>query len=79
MKLRSGLERGLEQLGEQTRVLGPAPAVITKVNNRYRYRLVLSGPSTPGQRHLVSHLLRAVHQDKENRGVSAFADINPFD
>ena len=79
MKLRSGLEQGLEQLGERTRVLGPAPAVITKVNNRYRYRLVLSGPSTPGQRHLVSHLLRAVHQDKENRGVSAFADINPFD
>ncbi len=79
MKLRSGLERGLEQLGEQTRVLGPAPAVITKVNNRYRYRLVLSGPSTPGQRHLVSHLLRAVHQDKENKGISAFADINPFD
>jgi len=78
-KLRVGLERGLKELGEDTRVLGPAPAVITKVNNRYRYRLTLSGPSTPGQRHLVSHLLRAVHQDKENKGVSAFADINPFD
>lgn len=79
MKLRGGLERGLRELGEDTQVLGPAPAVITKVNNRYRYRLTLAGFSTPGQRHLVSHLLRAVHQDKECKGVSAFADINPFD
>ena len=69
----------MKDLGEETRVLGPAPAAITKVNNRYRYRLTLSGVSTPGQRHLVSHLLRAVHQDKETKGVTAFADINPFD
>ena len=79
MKLRGGLEQGLRELGEETQVLGPAPAVIAKVNNRYRYRLTLAGHSTPGQRHLVSHLLRAVHQDKECKGVSAFADINPFD
>ena len=79
MKLRGGLEQGLRKLGEETQVLGPAPAVIAKVNNRYRYRLTLAGHSTPGQRHLVSHLLRAVHQDKECKGVSAFADINPFD
>ena len=78
-KLRDGLERGLKASGDTTRVLGPAPAVVTKVNNRYRYRLTLAGTSTPTQRHLVSHLLRAVHQDKENKGVSAFADINPFD
>jgi len=79
MKLRHGLERGLEESGEESRVLGPAPAVITKVNNRYRYRLTVAGKSTPGQRHLISHLLRAVHQDKDCKGVSAFADIDPFD
>lgn len=79
MKLRGGLEQGLAKLGEDAGILGPAPAVITKVNNRYRYRLTLTGRSTPGQRHLISHLLRAVHQDKENKGISAFADINPLD
>lgn len=79
MKLRAALESGLSGLGEDARVLGPAPAVITKVNNRYRYRLTVAGQSTPGQRNLVSHLLRAVYQDKECKGVSAFADINPFD
>ena len=79
MKLRGGLDSGLRALDEPAQVLGPAPAVIAKVNNRYRYRLTLSGASTPGARRLVAHLLRAVHQDKECKGVSAYADINPMD
>ncbi len=77
MKLRGGLERGLTD--GTCQILGPAPAVITKVNNRYRYHLTLSGQSMPDQRRLVAHLLRAVHQDKECKGVSAYADINPMD
>jgi len=77
MKLRGGLKQGLP--GEFCQILGPAPAVIAKVNNRYRYHLTLTGKSTPEQRRLVAHLLRAVHQDKECKGVSAFADINPMD
>ena len=77
MKLRGALAQGLA--GESCQVLGPAPAVITKVNNRYRYHLTLAGTSTPEQRRLVAHLLRAVHQDKECKNVSAFADVNPMD
>ncbi len=77
MKLRGGLEKGLAEGSYQ--ILGPAPAVITKVNNRYRYHLTLTGRSTPEQRRLVAQMLRAVHQDKECKGVSAFADINPMD
>lgn len=77
MKLRGGLEQGLAK--DTAQILGPAPAIITKVNNRYRYHLTLTGVSTPEQRRLVAHLLRAVHMDKECKGVSAFADINPMD
>ena len=77
MKLRGGLEQGLA--ADKGQILGPAPAIITKVNNRYRYHLTLTGTSTPEQRRLVAHLLRAVHLDKECKGVSAFADINPMD
>lgn len=78
-KLRGGLERGLLTLAQPVRVLGPAPAVIAKVNNRYRYRLTLVGKSTPGLRHLVSRMLIAVHQDRQSRGVSVYADTNPLD
>ena len=78
-KLRGGLEQGLRKLADPVQILGPAPAVITKVNNRYRYRLTLAGKSTPQLRHLVSHMLVAVHQDKQCKGVSVYADTNPLD
>ncbi len=78
-KLRGGLEQGLRNLADPVQILGPAPAVITKVNNRYRYRLTLVGKSTPQLRHLVSHMLLAVHQDKQCKGVSVYADTNPLD
>lgn len=78
-KLRGGLEQGIRNLPDTVQILGPAPAVITKVNNRYRYRLTLVGKSTPQLRHLVSHMLVAVHHDKQSKGVSVYADTNPLD
>ena len=65
-------------LGGAAQILGPAPAAVAKVNNRYRYHLTLTGKSTPEVRHLIAHLMRAVQQDRECKGVSAFADLNPM-
>lgn len=77
VRLRGALEAGLKPIGEW-RILGPAPAAIAKVNNRYRYRLTLTGHMEKGVRTLIAHLLRAAHQDKENRGVSVYADLDPY-
>jgi len=79
MKLRSSLDKGLHRAGVSAQMLGPAPAAVAKVNNRYRYRLTLLGKSSPPVRTLIAHLLRAVHNDKECKGISVFADINPMD
>ena len=59
-------------------VLGPAPAAVARVNNRYRYRLTLTGQNTRQARLLLAHLLRASNQDKENRGISVYADLDPY-
>lgn len=75
--LRQILDAELSKIGEW-RILGPAPAAVAKVNNRYRYRLTLSGGSSRGSRTLIAHILRSAQQDKENRGVSIFADLNPY-
>ena len=56
----------------------PAPAPVVKVDNRYRYRLTLSGKNDREARAVIAHLLRAAHQDKENRGVSVYADLDPY-
>ena len=82
MRLRQALEAWLrhpplDRL--ELRILGPAPASIAKVNDRYRYRLTLSCINTKQIRALVAELLRCAQADKENKGVSVFADINPLD
>ena len=77
VRLRRALEEALGRLGGW-QVLGPAPAAVAKVNNRYRYRLTLTGRSDRSSRGAVAYLLRAAQQDKENRGVSVYADPDPY-
>ncbi len=82
MRLRRALEAWLEQppyAGLEAQLLGPAPAAVAKVNNRYRYRLTLSCKNTAQIRALAAHLVRCAQQDKENKGVSVSADTNPLD
>ena len=61
------------------RLLGPAPAAVARVNDRYRYRLMISTRNTAAVRRLTAHLLRRAMTDKENRSVSFFADFDPID
>ena len=63
--------------GVSYRLLGPAPAPVAKVNDRYRYRMVLNTRNTKVMRQLVAHLLRQAQADKQNRGVALFADSDP--
>ena len=60
-------------------VLGPAPCPVPKINYNYRYRLTVRCKMTRQLRALIAHLLRQFSIDKENRGISAFVDINGFD
>lgn len=82
LRLRQALENALREApyrGMEIQILGPAPAAVTKVNNRYRYRVTVSGKNSKELRGLLAHLVRSAQQDKENRGVSVFADVNPLD
>ena len=64
---------------EKCTVLGPAPCPVPKINYNYRYRLTLRCALDKPLRQLLAHLLRQFAQDGENRGVSAFADVNGYD
>lgn len=82
MKLRDGIIRAMGQdpyKNAKFQLLGPAPASVARVNNRYRYRLVLNVGNTKAIRSLIAHLIRMAQTDKTNRGVSVFADMNPLD
>ncbi len=64
---------------EKCTVLGPAPCTVPKINYNFRYQLTLRCRMTKQLRLLLAHLLRQFSQDKLNRGVSAFIDVNGFD
>ena len=61
------------------RILGPAPAPILKINNNYRYRVTLCCTNNADVRRLLAYLLRCFMLDKQNRGVTAYIDIDPYE
>ena len=64
---------------ENCDLLGPAPCPVPKINYNFRYRLTLRCSLNQPVRLLLGHLLRQFSQDKENRTVSAFIDVNGYD
>ena len=58
-------------------VLGPSPAAIVRMMGRYRYHLILRCPDNKRRRQLISGVMIEFSKDKQNRGVSIFADLNP--
>lgn len=79
--LRETLRQWLTQApyrGIPCQILGPAPAAVAKVNNRYRYRLTLMTRNIRPMRELVAHLVRCAQSDRNNRGVSVTADVDPI-
>ena len=81
VKFRDSLNVCLRQTqytSENCTVLGPAPCPVPKINYNYRYQLTLRCRMTKNLRLLLSSLLRQFMQDKANRGVSAFIDVNGF-
>ena len=79
VQLREGMRQALSYpslANLQTELLGPAPAPILKVNNRYRYRLFWVGRNDHATREIIAYYVRAFHQQKENRGMNLFVDCN---
>ena len=62
-----------EFTNEKVIILGPAPAAVVKVNNKYRYRIIMKCKNSAGLRLLIKKIL-TTHSDKT---VAVYADINP--
>jgi len=66
------LEKGIK-------ILGPAPAPVMKLSNRYRYRLLVSCESSKRVRDTIAHTIREFSRSKQSRGVTVFADADAYD
>ncbi|MGI5972086.1 MAG: primosomal protein N' [Oscillospiraceae bacterium] len=65
--------------GADMRILGPAPARIAKLNNRYRYRLTILCENNKQNRSLIGALIRDFSADSASRGVFIFGDLDPLE
>ncbi len=63
----------------QPEVLGPAPAPVLKLNNRYRYRCILVGRNDRATRERISWILKEFANNRANRGLNMFVDCNTME
>ena len=61
------------------RVIGPAPYVIVRVNNKYRYRVTVMCRESKQIRQILADILCHYNTDNAYKGVSVFADAYPTD
>ena len=59
------------------RVIGPSPAAILRVNQKFRYKLLIKCRGSSRFRQLLARLLVLHGQNKNFNGVTAYADMNP--
>ena len=58
------------------RVLGPSPALVVKVSNKFRYKLIIKCRNSRDFRALLSSSLLAFGENREFGRVTAYADMN---
>ena len=59
------------------RVLGPSAALVAKINNKYRYRLIIRFRNTKRFREMLSRLLVDFGKNRQFTDITAYADIDP--
>jgi primosomal protein N' (replication factor Y) len=58
-------------------ILGPMPPRISKISNKFRYRIIIKCKNTKAFRKMISELLIEYGKNKKYNSVTVTADINP--
>ena len=65
-----------KQFNQPLRVLGPSKCTLGKINNKFRYRIIIKCKNNEKTRELVSEILIRATKNKLFSNVSLYADIN---
>ena len=86
LQVRNAAKWFLEQLIEEAktnypglplRVIGPAPASVYRVNQKFRYKILLKCRGSAAFRKMMAELLVRQGKNKDFTHVSVYADMNP--
>lgn len=81
LRFRQALSQALKEprwKDAEITVMGPAPASVVRVMNRYHYQLTLLARNERPLRDLLSALLKWFSKDKANVHITACVDVNPL-
>lgn len=67
---------GTEYSDMPLRLLGPSPASVAKVSNKYRYKIIIKCRNDKRFRKLLSDSVIEFNSIKENKNVTAYVDMN---
>ena len=59
------------------RILGPSPAAVFKVSNKYRYKLILKCRNDSRFREMLARMLTSFASEREHSDVTVYADMSP--
>jgi primosomal protein N' (replication factor Y) len=63
----------------QASVMGPSPAKVVRVMNRYHYQLTILAKNSKELRNILSTLLKWFKKDRANKNITVSADVGPLD
>lgn len=73
-ELASSLERSTS-----ARVLGPAPVSVVKINNRYRYRVMINAAPSAEIRAITAAAIKKYSADRRFKELLLHGDVNPME
>ena len=77
-ELKSALRNAVKSWPE-AHILGPAPAGVLRVNDRFRYRVMLCCKPSGDARKLIAAALRQYSADKRYRNLVLYGDVDPLE
>lgn len=63
---------------EKIIVLGPSPSKISKINNEFRYNMIIKCKNDKNIRKMITEILKFCSKIKEYKDVSVSVDLNPI-
>jgi primosomal protein N' (replication factor Y) len=61
------------------KLLGPAPATVPKVSNKYRYRLLVNCKNNKKVRETLAHVMKEFARDSASSGITVIADVDMYE
>ncbi|PWZ95763.1 primosomal protein N', partial [Staphylococcus pseudintermedius] len=68
----------LQHLTDKAFILGPSPSVIPRINNEYRFQILVKYKSEPSLIHALTYLDDYYHEMFVKNKLGLKIDINPY-